>query len=211
MKRLLSLAVAAGLLAAQPLSAQLGWEAGMPGNDIGSVSLNAGVLSPTTEFTGDRSSFDQGTALGASLTYWPARHLGLRTHVLRGRTPGNHGDLAPCPPTPCSAIGYQQPIVWHYALEAGVRRPMGGAGLAWFPFASAGVTGKSYRWSVDVPRVGYTAPGWTAAGGIEVRSRATGPLGFIAEARTYRTRFQTLGKSQDHSDFAFTAGMTLNR
>jgi hypothetical protein len=210
MKRVFAASAAALILAAQPLSAQL-WQAGLPGDDVGSLALNLGVLSPATEFADDGSSFDQGTAFGVGFTYWPFDHVGLRTHVLRGETPGNHGNLSPCPPNPCSAVGHQQPVVWHYALEGAVRLPMGGAGLAWFPFASAGVTGKSYRWSIDRPRVGYTAPGWTAAGGIEVRTRATGPFGLLAEVRTYQTSFETLGKSEGHSDFAFTAGVTLNR
>ncbi|MQA89480.1 MAG: outer membrane beta-barrel protein [Gemmatimonas sp.] len=210
MKRVFAGAAAALILAVQPLSGQL-WEAGLPGDDIGSLAVNFGVLSPTTEFPDDGSSFDQGTGFGMALTYWPSDHFGLRTHVMRGETPGNHGNLAPCPPTPCSAVGYQEPVVWHYSAEAAVRRPMGGAGFAWFPYASAGVTGKSYRWSIDRPRVGYTGGGWTAAGGIEARTGATGPLGFMAEVRTYQTRFQTLGKNQGQSDFALTAGVTLSR
>jgi len=210
-KRMLGIALSALVLVAQPVSGQILWEAGQPGDDIGSVAVMFGVLAPSTSFSDDGSSFEQGTALGLALNYWPFERLGLRTHVLRAKTPGDHGDLAPCPPTPCSAIGYQEPVVWDYALEAAVRLPMGGGGLNWFPYLSAGVAGKSYRWSVDVPRVGYTGGGFTAAGGVEVRTASMGPFGFIAEARTYQTKFQTLGKNERQSDFALTAGITLSR
>jgi hypothetical protein len=202
-------AAAAVLLAVQPLSAQL-WEAGLPGDDIGSVALIVGVVSPTTEFADDGSSFTQGTAFGAAITYWPFDHMGVRGHVLRGKTPGDHGNLA-CNPTPCSAVGYEEPVVWLYAAEAAFRRPMGGTGFAWFPYVSAGVVGKSYRWQYDRPKVGYTDIGWTAGGGIEVRTDATGPFGFVVEVRTYSTQFNTLGKSENQSDLAFTAGVTLSR
>ena len=210
MKGVFDIAAAAMLLMAQPLSAQL-WEAGLPGEDVGSLAVNFGVVSPATEFPDDGSSFEQGSAFGAALTYWPFDHVGLRAHVLRGKTPGDHGDLSPCPPAPCSSVGYENPVVWFYALEAAVRRPMGDDGFAWFPYASTGVTGKSYRWEIDRPRVGYTDIGWTAAGGIEVRTSATGPFGFVAEVRTYQTQFNTLGKSENQSDLAFTAGVTLSR
>jgi hypothetical protein len=208
----LALVVLVTVLWTSPLSAQI-WEAGLPGDDIGSVAVTGGVVAPSTNFSDDGSHFESGGIFGLALTYWPFEHFGLRTHVMRGKTQGNHGDMAAtCPPAPCSPIGFQEPVVWHYSLEAALRRPMGGSGgTAWFPFVSVGATGKSYRWSIERPWVGYTGGGWTAAGGVELRMAATGPFGFIAEARTFQTRFQALGKNQTHSDFAFTAGLTLSR
>jgi len=212
MRRISGLVTAAVMCASQPLPAQVLWEPGPPGDDFGSVVVYGGNLSPATTFSDDGSSFEDGVAFGVSLSYWPLAHVGVRTHVLRAKTAGNHGDLAPCPPTPCSAIGWQEPVVWLYGIEAMVRRPMGGPQLAWFPYLGAGVVGKSYRWSVYPPRVGDSAGGWTVAGGIEVRPSATGPLGLLVEVRNYQTDFRFFDKrAQSHSDFAFTAGMSVNR
>jgi len=212
-----AVAVALCLLGTAPLKAQL-WEAGLPGEDLGSISLLGGLLQPNTTYD-DGSTFESGMGFGASVAVWPWRHVGVRATLLRGRTEGKEGEVF-------SPLRFQNPTIWLYNLDLALRYPlMTESSLALAPYIAAGVGGKTFRWDPSWPeQIGFTSRTLTAAGGIEVRPTGGGrALGLIAEVRGYRygyTGFQYqwgdgigrhIGDPQDSTDLLFTLGLTLNR
>jgi hypothetical protein len=87
MKRALSVAAAVIALSASTgseLAAQ--WEAGLPGQDVASVTLHLGAVAPTTTFPqGD--SYGTGIGGGISGIYWFHNRVGIRGSFLLGKTP----------------------------------------------------------------------------------------------------------------------------
>jgi hypothetical protein len=197
------------LLPVRGAEAQL-WTTGQPGDDVGSIAVLFGQLSPNSTFSEDGSGFESGTVIGASGTGWLFRRLGVRAHFLRGETEGNHGNTNCEVAPPCAAVSYQKPTVWAYGLEGVARLPMGSESFTWFPYISVGGAGKSYRWSFGQVE-GNTSWGMTAAAGIELRPGATSGLGLVAEFRNYRTPFDYFGVDEAQNDYVFSAGLSINR
>lgn len=151
------------LLGASRANAQL-WQAGPPGDDLGSLALLVGSVVPQSDLP-DGASFASGTALGASATWWPFRHVGFRGNFVRTETEGREGDEF-------SSVAFESPIVLLYSADVALRLPLELSRLALVPYIAAGYGGKSYRWSlnrVSAGGGGNTSFGWTLAGGTELR------------------------------------------
>lgn len=191
------------------------WQAGRLGDDIGSLGIIAGVVSPTTTLP-DGSSHDAGTAIGATGTVWPLDYLGARASVVYGKTAGVHGERF-------SAAAAHDPKVFLYSAELAIRYPFAGERFSWFPYLSGGPGAKSYRWAIDRPRVGDTSFAWSIGGGVDVRPTRSGSVGIQVDVRNYQSRYQWHGLGyraavpDDQAwgpilnDVVITAGLTLNR
>lgn len=190
----------------EKVAAQL-WNAGLPGEDIASISLQVGAASPITTLP-DGAYFEDGLALGATGTLWAHRYLGFRGAVTRSETNGVHGEAF-------SAAGVMHPTVWFYDVAVLLRVPMVGNRLTWFPYVATGVGGKSYRWAIPNTRRGDTSlGGLTLAGGLEVRPGRTGWYGLQLEVKNHRSTydfFEFRDDPQDINDLVFAVGITLTR
>ena len=188
------------------LSAQL-WEAGAPGDDVASVALSVGMVSPRTTLP-DGSSFENGIALGLAGTWWGHRYFGLRAAVLRSETNGVHG-------AELSGVGFQDPTIWLVDADVLLRLPFDGGRFTWFPYVAAGVGLKSYRWTITNTRRGDTSLGdviWAA--GLEFRPGGNGWYGLKLEAKNHNSQYEFqefIKNAQDMNDLVFTAAITLNR
>lgn len=189
-------------LAAQP------WYAGLPGDDVGSLAIQVGAVSPTTELP-DGGGFQTGIAAGVTGTFWPFRHLGFRGSLLTGKTNGDRG------PNNNSKAGLENPTLLLYNAEIAFRYPVVGGSLAWFPFVAAGGGGKTYYWSerlTGFPRDFTYA--WTFAAGLEFRRTSSPWYGFVLEVKNFNSKYKWHGWHFDEPimrDMIFTAGITLNR
>jgi len=217
-KTLLAVTLAFGAGLAADLSAQ-GWDAARPGEgDLGSISLITGLVSPTSTLP-DESTHENGVAVGASAVWWATRHVGLRAHAIRSQTDGVEGSI------PSSAARHD-PTVWFYGAELAVRYPMGGEGLSWFPYLSAGPGGKSYRWAIERPRIGDSSFVWSFGGGVDVRP-GSDRFGIVIDVRNHRSTytwhgngpsFRSKGFAERYTwpkpvvnDLVFTVGVSVSR
>jgi len=195
------------------------WDAGPLGEDLGSLAIHLGTVVPTVTFS-DGSSHDSGLTLGASASWWPFRHLGFRASGFRSQTDGVEGDQF-------SAVALQNPTVYIYGVELAARYPMGGGAIAWAPYLAGGPSGKTYRWSIDVPKASSTSWGWNVAGGVDIRPRDQ--FGVLVEARNHRSQYLWHGLGEGStvhrdtgrtmkdttgpsvSDWVVTVGFSVNR
>jgi hypothetical protein len=212
MKRALSVAAAVIALSASTgseLAAQ--WEAGLPGQDVASVTLHLGAVAPTTTFPqGD--SYGTGIGGGISGIYWFHNRVGIRGSFLLGKTPGQ--------PSPTydhdKQAGLENPTVWYYGGEFLLRHPMeAGERFAWFPYIAAGAGGKQYRWEQTWTGFNrdytYTT---NFAAGIDIRPTDSPWYGFALEARMFNSKYKWHTYYFDQPtqrDLIITAGFKLNR
>ena len=188
------------------LTGQL-WEAGEPGEDVFSFALTSGVLSPRKSLP-NGGSFESGVAFGLAATVWAHRYLGFRVAVVRSETNGADGGAF-------TVESVMDPDVYLYDVGAVLRLPMTAGNTTWFPYASAGVGGKTYRWAIQQTGGGGTsiAIGNVAlGGGLEVRP--AGWFGLQAEVRYHRSKYEFHEFEflpQDMADLVFKVGVTLNR
>ena len=161
------------------------------GDDLGQVTLHLGMLAPMTTFDdpleNSESSFNNGFALGATATAWPGwplqNRLGIRVSLIRSALDGQNSfnnDDAP--------MALNDPTTWTFTGEAIGRIPMGSG----FPYASLGIGIRHYTWKVSVHEVSRFRT-LTGSIGYEFRPIATGPFGFNAELRGYRSSFRAFG------------------
>jgi opacity protein-like surface antigen len=210
MKRFSPFVVVLSLLFALPLShsgskAHAQWAAGVQGEDHVSVALHAGIFSPATDLS-DGTSFDSGTSLGLSATYWPLARFGLNGFAFTSET-----EATASPETAASAF---DPSVRGFTIGPIVRYPMASGGLALAPYASAGVGAKQYNWAIKVPRRSNTALAWSLGGGVDIRPASSPQYGLQIEARNLRSNYQWHGFQPDPeavNDLILTVGLALNR
>jgi len=181
------------------------WTAGIPGEDVFSVGLHVGMLAPTSELS-DGTSFESGTSIGLSLTWWPFLRLGLQGFAFRSETEG-----VASPPT---AASYHDPVVKGFSVGPAVRLPMSGGRFALAPYAAAGIGAKHYTWAIDRPSATDAAIAFSLAGGIDIRPASSPQYGLIVDVRNHRSDyawhgFQSDGQAQN--DIILTAGVSLNR
>ena len=190
------------------LTGQL-WEAGEPGEDVFSFALTSGVLSPRKSLP-NGGSFESSVAFGLAATVWAHRYLGFRLGVVRAETNGADGGAF-------TVESVMDPDVYLYDVGAVLRLPMTAGNTTWFPYASAGVGGKTYRWALQNNGAAGTsiAIGNVAlAGGLEVRPTQAGWFGLQAEVKYMRSNYEFHEFEflpQDMADLWFTVGVTLNR
>jgi len=206
MNRVIVTAVAAVGIAASwatTLSAQLP-SGPAPGNEIASVDVKLGMLSPQTTFTDEsfgESSFDNGLAVGFSAAAWPLldRRVGIKGQVVRSKTEGTNSisEFAP--------IAINDPTVYLYTLEVAIRHPMEMGSLSGFPYLSLGYGGKHYTWAVSQHREDKFIA-WTGAAGYELRLTAMGAFGLTAELRGYQSNFRAFGIDDGTWEFGHYGG-----
>lgn len=209
-------AILVTLLTGTPLRAQF-WQAGVPGEDVGSISLYGGLLQPNTTYE-DGSTFESGISGGVSVSYWPYRYFGMKALVIRSRTEGREGQEF-------SPLRFQNPTVWLYNLDLAVRYPIVGSSLALVPYLAGGVGGKTFRWDPSWPeQIGMSAPTKSAAAGFEIRPTGRNrTLGIVVEARGYNYGYtgfnyqwgegigRHIGDPQESTDLLFSVGLTFSR
>jgi hypothetical protein len=173
------------LLSAAPVGAQL-----LPGNDYGSVTVHAGLLSPQTKYRDasfGESWFESGFALSASATAWPTRgRWGVRAQLVRSKTDGSNATF------PLAPIAVNDPTQWIVTGEAIVRLPMDFGSLAGFPYLSAGVGAKQYNWAVSVHQEDRSFL-WTVGLGADMRHSLLGRFALNVEGRAYFSEFKFFG------------------
>ena len=209
-----ALSVAAAVIA---LSASTGselaaqWEAGLPGQDVASLTLHLGAVAPTSSLP-DGGSFGTGIGGGISGTYWFHSRLGVRGSFLLGKTPGQPSPTVTAERQP----GNENPTVWYYGAEVLLRHPMeAGESFAWFPYVAAGLGGKQYRWEqlwTGFERDYTLATNFAA--GIDVRPTDSPWYGFSLEARMYNSVYKWHSFHLDEPnqrDIVVSAGLKLNR
>jgi len=165
-------------------------EGPLPGSDWVSLSLDFGLLAPTSTFedaTFGQSSFKSGAALGASVMAWPFQgRLGVGARVVRSQTDGENSqfDLAP--------LVVNSPVQWLFTSEVSFRHPMVREGFSGFPYLSAGAGLKQYNWAKSVHKEDRFFL-WSVGGGFELRPRALGPLGLTLDVRSYHSELIAFG------------------
>jgi len=206
MKRICTSVLVTAILTAVPAGTASGqWTAGIPGEDVLSFGLHVGMLAPTSDLA-DGTSFESGTSIGLSLTWWPYARLGLQGFAFRSETEG----VA----TPPTAASFHDPVVKGFSVGPAVRLPMSGGRFALAPYASAGIGAKHYAWAVRRPSASDAAVAFSLAGGIDIRPVSSPQFGLIVDVRNYRSDyawhgFQSDGQTQN--DIILAAGMSLNR
>lgn len=184
-------------LSASPVSGQL-WDAGVPGEDLGSLALLFGSVAPQSSLP-DGASFASGIAIGGSASWWPFRYVGFRGHVVRAKTDGQEGHEF-------SSVAFEEPVVWLYSADVAVRYPLVGQRIALAPYIAAGYGGKSYEWSLNrlsAGSHGNTTFGWTLAGGAEIRPGSSGWYGLRLEIANQRSEFRFFEYAGPHPQHEF--------
>lgn len=169
------------VLSGSGVSAQ--WDAGVPGEDIGSITLTAGSVLEGSKLP-DGASFASGFALGASAAVWPFRYLGFRGNIARAKTDGQEG-------TEFSSVSFERPTVYLYSADLALRYPLVGESFSVVPYIAGGYGGKHYNWSINrtnAGSAGRTSFSWTMAGGAEFRS--SGVFGLRVEVLRQRSEFK---------------------
>jgi len=217
------LALVWGVAASVQGAAAQWWDAKPLGEDLGSVGIQLGMMSPTTTFS-DGSSFDSGIAVGLSGSLWPTRYVGARTRIVRSQHSGQHGEVF-------SPVGAEDPTIWLYNLELAVRYPMQANSFGWFPYVGLGMGGKAFQFSTG--RRGANAWGRVMSGGVELRpANSSGFLGISGVdigVQQYKNTYAFMpnkmvrpdGQHREHeflgipggndqSDLVVSVGFTLN-
>lgn len=204
-------AAAAALFLALAAPAQLSGQrvyTGLPGQDVGSIALNLGAILPSTSLP-DGSNFNSGLAGGAAITIWPFRHLGMRGNLLYGQSGVSPGAGSR------ARVALEDPNVLLYSGELALRYPMESGRFAWFPYLSAGVGGKTYRWAHEFTGLKSNFNGaLTYSGGVEVRPSSSPRYGFVVGMSQYRTTYSWHSFHFDNADLTdtmVTVGVTFNR
>jgi opacity protein-like surface antigen len=204
------------MVLATDLSAQF-WEAGRPGQDVATLAILGGAISPTTTLP-DGSSHSSGAAVGIAGTWWFHRFAGVRGSFTYTQVEGQAE-----PSMPFSAAATQDPTIWLYGIDLTLRYPVVADGYAVSPYLMAGPGGKSYRWSIENPRIGDSGFAWSYGGGVDVRPTRSGSLGIVLEVENHRSRYMWHGLglravAPDYqavgpllNDIVFSAGLTLSR
>lgn len=207
MRKYIIAAAAGALLALAPgreLAAQP-WDAGLPGEDIVSVALRLGAVSPRTTLT-DNTKYSGGLAGGASVTYWATRNIGLRLNYELGKTEGN--DI------PTSAASHEDPTVSFFGGELNLRYPVASGSLVVSPYVGGGAGMKQYDWSLDSTGIDRDLVfAWNMTGGLDIRPVSSPWIGFVFEAKRYSSKYQWHAMYWDPpmtNDLLFSAGITLN-
>jgi opacity protein-like surface antigen len=207
MKKFFFAAAAGALLALAPgreLAAQP-WDAGLPGDDVVSLALRLGAVSPTTTLT-DNTKFSGGLAGGVAFTYWATRNLGLRLNYELAKTEGN--DL------PTAAASQEDPTVSFFGGELNLRYPVGTGSLVLSPYAGGGAGMKQYDWSLDSTGIDRDLVfAWNLTGGLDIRPVSSPWVGVVLEAKRYSSKYQWHAMSWDKAgfnDLLFSVGLTLN-
>ena len=189
-----------GALSAQP------WQAGLPGDDLLSIGIRLGALSPTTTLP-DGSKFSGGLGGAISATYWPFDHVGARATYELGKTEGNHLQLAPA--------SLENPTVSFFGGEVDLRLPMRASSIAWFPYVGVGAGGKMYDWSEDSTGIDRDLTfAWNLTGGLDIRPVSAPWVGVVLEAKRYSSKYKWHSNFWDEpnvNDLFFSVGVTLNR
>ncbi len=208
MKRYIIAAAAGAVLALSPgkeLAAQP-WQAGLPGDDVVSLVIRAGAVSPTTTLT-DNTKFSGGFAGGASFTYWPIRNLGLRLNYEMAKTEGNK--------LPTAAASQEDPTVSFMGGELNFRYPLGTGSMVVSPYAGGGAGIKQYDWSLDSTGISRDLVfAWNLTGGLDIRPISAPWVGVVLEAKRYASKYQWHAMFWDKpafNDLLFTVGISLNR
>ena len=207
MKRYIIAAAAGALLALGPareLAAQP-WEAGLPGDDVVSLALRVGAISPTTTLT-DGTKFGGGIAGGASFTYWPTTHLGLRLNYELAKTEGNKLDEA--------AASQEDPTVSFFGSEINLRYPVETGSLVLSPYGGGGIGAKMYDWSLDSTGIDSDLVfAWNMTGGLDIRPVQSPWIGVVLEAKRHSSKYKwhsMFWNQPNFSDLLFTVGVSLN-
>lgn len=208
MKRYIIAAGAVALLALAPareLAAQP-WEAGLPGDDVVSLALRLGGVSPSTTLT-DNAEFGGGLAGGASFTYWATRNLGIRLNYELAKTEGNRIET--------STASQEDPTVSFYGGEVNLRFPLGtGGSVVLSPYAGGGAGIKQYDWSLDSTGIDRDLVfAWNMTGGVELRPASSPWVGLVLEAKRYSSKYKWHAMAWNQpsfNDILFTAGISLN-
>ena len=207
MKRYIIAAAVGAVLAVTPgreLAAQP-WQAGLPGDDVVSLALRLGAVSPTTTLT-DGTEFSGGLAGGASFTYWATPNLGLRLNYELGNTTGNK--------LPAVAASQEDPTVSFFGGEVNLRYPVGSGSLFFSPYAGGGAGMKQYDWSLDSTGIDRDIVfAWNLTGGLDIRPVSSPWIGVVLEAKRYSSKYQWHAMYWDPpvtSDLLFSVGLSLN-
>jgi opacity protein-like surface antigen len=189
-----------GNLSAQP------WDAGLPGDDVFSLGLRLGAVSPSTTLP-DGSKFSGGIGGALSATFWANQYAGLRANYEFGKTEGNDLELAPA--------SHENPTVSFFGGELDLRYPVLTESLSLFPYVGAGAGGKMYDWSEDSTGIDRDLTfAWNLTGGVEVRPLSSPWIGVALEAKRYSSSYKWHASQWDpptFSDLYFSLGVTLNR
>jgi hypothetical protein len=199
---------AALLLVAWPGAEAAGqlWSAGVAGEDVGSVALHLGAVSPRTTLP-DGAAFSGGVSGGVTGTFWPGRYIGFRGNLMTGRTTGNRA--------PRTKAGQEDPMLILFGADAAVRYPMTSGSLSWFPFAAFGGGAKVYDWSENL--TGFESDltyAFNFGGGVDIRPRSNPAYGFVVEMRQYTSKYKWHGHTLNEprvNDLFVTVGVSLNR
>jgi hypothetical protein len=196
-------ALALALSAAPEVSAQLFARRG-PNDALVVTTIQGGTLLANTELP-DGTTYENGTAIGGSLGFWALRHFGIRGHVATATNDGVQpcGGVFPCASDPdlhYSSAAAHAGKVYVYGAELAMRYPVMNGMLT--PYVTAGVGGKSWRWTIPRPTPGRTSRAWSGAAGLELTPTAFQGLGFfervgiVVEARYHRSKYQWHGLAQ---------------
>jgi hypothetical protein len=201
------LAIAPGReLAAQP------WEAGLPGEDVVSLALKLGAVSPMTTLE-DGTEFSGGLAGGASFTYWAIPNMGVRLNFQRGKTEGNAASRAE-QGLPTAAASQENPTVTFAGAELNFRYPVGAGSMVISPYAGGGAGGKEYHWSEAITGVERDLVFvWNLTGGLDIRPVSAPWLGVVLEAQRFTSKYKWHAMFWDEpkfNDMVYTVGISLN-
>jgi hypothetical protein len=181
----LTLAILSSALLRAPVGAQV-----LPGNDVGSVGVQVGLLAPQTKYTDasfGQSWFESGFAVSATATVWPTRgNWGFRAQLTRSRTDGTNASF------PLAPIAVNDPTQFLLTGEFAIRRPVDFGSLVGVPYLSAGVGAKQYNWAVSVHQEDRSFL-WTVGLGTEVRHGLLGPFALTLDGRAYFSKFKSFG------------------
>ncbi len=185
-------AIAGALLmgARSAAEAQLLGEAPLAGSDWVSLSLDVGLLAPTSTFEDSsfgKSSFASGAALGASVMAWPFQgRLGVGARLVRSQTDGENESSALAP------LVVNSPVQWLFTGELSMRHPIVRNTFSGFPYVSAGAGLKQYNWAKSVHKEDRFFL-WSLGAGVEIRPDAIGPFGINLDLRSYHSKLIAFG------------------
>ena len=147
------------------------------------------------------TDFDDAGTIGGTVSFWFHENVGVRANTLWAPT-----DIVALQAD--NVLAGEDPNVWHDSGEVLLRLPLpAGDQMTWFPYAVAGIGGKTYDFETLGTETDFTG---NFGAGVELRFGDLGRWGIHTEVRDFISNFDRLGFDETLHDVVWTGGISLN-
>lgn len=197
MSTLRALVPAAALLALLLTPASVEGQLPLPDGTRFSAGIQAGGLTPVTDFP-DATRVLTGATAGGTVGMWWTPSVGVRGNLLWARTSTRPASLE-------APLVRERPHLFQYGADVIVRIPGVGSERAdWGAYAIAGLGAKTWAWEENEDA--STGLAGNVGLGLEARPTATDRWGLQFELRNFMSQFDDFGMDDTFHDLVWTLG-----